>query len=81
LSGDDDIGIPCPKILDFGFAGTYDSYSCYNFAKGDVYGNASLAGDVLCLNGVDQFLTVNKPLNCEAISTMFNVPKLLVMMI
>jgi hypothetical protein len=58
FAGDDDIQSPCSKILDFGFDGTYDSYSCNNFAKGDAYGEPSVDGDVLCLNGENQFLTV-----------------------
>jgi len=49
---------PCDKLLHFDFNGTFDSQSCYNFAKGDPYGNPSLDGDVLCLTD-GQFLTVN----------------------
>ena len=48
------------KILNFDFSGTFDSQSCHNFAKGEAYGDPSLNGDVLCLNGEDQFLTVNE---------------------
>ena len=51
---------PCEKILHFDFTRTFDSFSCHNFAKGEPYGDPSLNGDVLCLNGEDQFLTVNK---------------------
>jgi hypothetical protein len=66
LPGDAEIVAPCTKILDFGFAGTYDSDSCYNFAKGNPYGEPELFGDVLYLNGQDQFLTVSTPVASEA---------------
>lgn len=51
---------PCEKILHFDFSESFDSRSCHNFAKGEPYGDPSLNNDVLCLNGEDQFLTVNE---------------------
>jgi hypothetical protein len=48
---------PCTKLLHFTFNNTYDSDSCYNFAKGDPYGSP-LANGTLCLNGEGQYLQV-----------------------
>jgi len=50
---------PCTKLLHFTFSNnSFDSDSCYNFAKGEPYGEPSLVNNLLCLNGVDQFLQV-----------------------
>ena len=56
-----DIVAPCQKILNYDFNGNYDSDSCYNFASGVSYNEPSLTGDMLCLNGQDQFVFVSVP--------------------
>ena len=53
------IKAPCDKILHYRFNGTYDSRSCYNFASGVPYGKPYLTGNMLCLNGIDQFVSVS----------------------
>ena len=50
---------PCSKILHFDFNNTYDSDSCYNFAAGDPYGYPTIAKNMLCLNGINQFFSVS----------------------
>jgi len=49
---------PCPKVLSYSFTESYDSESCYNFAVGVPYGAPALTGNMLCLNGENQFLSV-----------------------
>jgi hypothetical protein len=51
----------CQVILDFNFNDGYpDSYSCNNYAAGELHGDPGpvLADDVLCLNGDDQFFAI-----------------------
>jgi len=64
----DDLAIyPCTKLLAFDFTDDYDSDICNNFAKGDPVNDPSIDGDVLCLNGEDQFLQVRTTTNsCHA---------------
>ena len=51
----------CCKILHFDFEqpDPFDSYSCYNFAKGDPFNGASVVNRTLCLDGNDQYLAVS----------------------